>query len=63
MKAYKIKSLLYLGGFVAAAFVYHNMEQRQLFNQDTQASTVADLSTEDSPEDLKVAEIEAKNFN
>ncbi len=55
MKAYKIKSLIYLSIFIAAAAVYHHMEQNQMLQDTLSTSSVADLEVE------QTAELEAED--
>ncbi len=50
MKAYKIKSLIYLSIFVAAAAVYYQMEQNQMLQDTLSTSSVADLEVEQTAE-------------
>ena len=49
MKAYKIRSLIYLSCFVIAAFFYYNLEQREHFQNSILTSQTADLQPEDQP--------------
>lgn len=55
MKAYKIKSLIYLSIFVAAAAVYYHMEQNEMLQDTLFTSSVADLEV-DSPTELESEE-------
>ena len=53
MKAYKVRSLLYLSGFIIAAVFYYHFEQQENFQNTILSSQTADLQTEDhspSPE-------------
>ena len=50
MKAYKIKSLIYLSIFIAAAAVYYHMEQNQMLQDTLFTSSVADLEVEQPAE-------------
>lgn len=53
MKAYKIRSLIYLCCFITAAVVYYHMEQKENFQNSILVSQTADLQPEDqSPEDV-----------
>ncbi|MEO0573270.1 MAG: hypothetical protein AAF039_16300 [Bacteroidota bacterium] len=47
MKAYKIRSLIYLSCFIIAAVVYYHIEQEENFQNSVLASQTADLQTED----------------
>ena len=51
MKAYKIKSLLYLSCFIIAAVVYYHIEQNENFQNGLLTSQTADLQSEDRPSD------------
>ena len=51
MKAYKIRSLVYLTCFIIAAVVYYHMEE-ELLPQSIFTSQTADIQAEDSPEEL-----------
>ena len=55
MKAYKIKSLIYLSIFVAAAAVYYHMEQNEMLQDTLFTSSVADLEV-DPPTELESEE-------
>ena len=46
MKAYKIRSLIYLSLFIIAAVVYYHMEQQDNFQNSILVSQTADLQTE-----------------
>ncbi|OQD41845.1 hypothetical protein [Croceivirga radicis] len=58
MKAYKIKSLLYFAGFVAAAVMYYNLEQQDTFQEKITTSTVVETQAEDLPQ----AELDTETF-
>ncbi|MBT8188578.1 MAG: hypothetical protein HKP38_09105 [Croceitalea sp.] len=60
MKSYKIRSLIYLGCFIAAGVVYYNMEQRIEFHDQIISSKVADLKMEDSQQDKNLQEEKKK---
>ena len=49
MKTYKIRSLVYLGCFIASAIVYYNFEQQGTF----ETANVAENQFEDSLEEEK----------
>ena len=53
MKAYKIRSLIYFGCFVAAAVVYYNIEQNEVFQNSILSSQVADIEAEENQEEGK----------
>jgi len=48
MKAYKVRSLLYLSGFIIAAVVYYHIEQQQKFQNTILNFQSADLHPEDT---------------
>jgi len=58
MKTYKIKSLIYLGVFIAAAFVYYQVEQDAEFKNSLFTSQTADLDVEPSKLDDSEKELE-----
>lgn len=47
MKAYKVRSLIYLSCFIIAAVVYYHMEQNENFQSALLTSKTADLHPED----------------
>lgn len=51
MKAYKIKSLIYLSCFIIAAVVYYNFEQHEIFQNSILASQTAEMEAEDAPQE------------
>ncbi len=61
MKAYKIKSLIYLSVFVAAAIVYYHVEQNEIFENGVLNSQLADLEAEDQPEAEKETAVPGDN--
>ncbi len=48
MKTYKIRSLIYLGCFVASAIVYYNFEQERSFNGGNVTIEMADTQYGDT---------------
>ena len=58
MKAYKVKSLIYLGCFIVAAVVYYQIEQDQKFQNSFLASQTAQLEAQDQPEEEKKEEVD-----
>ncbi|BFP41789.1 hypothetical protein FGF1_26340 [Flavobacteriaceae bacterium GF1] len=58
MKAYKVKSLIYLGCFIVAAVVYYQIEQDQKFQNSILASQTAQLEAQDQPEEEKKEEVD-----
>ncbi len=46
MKAYKIRSLIYLSFFIIAAVVYYHIEQKENFQNTILISQTADLQTD-----------------
>ncbi|UOY05082.1 hypothetical protein L0P88_14095 [Muricauda sp. SCSIO 64092] len=58
MKAYKVKSLIYLGCFIVAAVVYYHIEQDQKFQNSFLASQTAQLEAQDQPEEEKKEEVD-----
>ncbi len=57
MKAYKIRSLVYLTCFIIAAVVYYHMEE-ELLPQSIFTSQTADIQAEDSPEEELISDNE-----
>lgn len=47
MKAYKIRSLIYLSCFIIAAVFYYDMEQKELFQNSILASQTSEIQPED----------------
>ena len=58
MKAYKVKSLIYLGCFTVAAVFYYQIEQDQKFQNSILASQTAQLEAQDQPEEEKKEEVD-----
>ena len=58
MKAYKIKSPLYLSGSIIAAVVYYQIEQEENFQQGLITSPTADLQAEDDISEQESEETE-----
>ena len=50
MKTYKIRSLIYLSVFIAAAAIYYHMEQNEMLQNTLLTSSVADLEAEQTSE-------------
>jgi len=48
MKTYKIRSLVYLGCFIACAVIYYNFEQQGAFNTPDSSASMAENQFEDS---------------
>jgi len=51
MKSYKIKSLIWLCCFIAAAVFYYNFEQQLTFENQITNSSVVDIEFEDTVEE------------
>jgi len=51
MKAYKIKSLIYLSCFVTAAVVYYDMEQKEKFQNLISSAPTTDIQSNELPTD------------
>ncbi|WP_350287863.1 hypothetical protein [uncultured Croceitalea sp.] len=62
MKAYKVKSLIYLSCFVAAAVYYYNTEQQDNFKDQLASATVAETEFQDASE-LETEETKEKLVN
>ena len=54
MKAYKIRSLIYLSCFIIAAVVYYHMEQDENFQNSFLSAQTADIEAEELPSDEEV---------
>ncbi|MEM8510029.1 MAG: hypothetical protein AAF717_19510 [Bacteroidota bacterium] len=50
MKAYKIRSLIYLSIFIAAAAVYYHIEQNEILQDTLFISSVTELEVEPAVE-------------
>jgi hypothetical protein len=57
MKAYKIKSLLYLSCFIIAAVVYYQIEQDENFQNSILSGRTADLEAEDHPSEENLEDV------
>lgn len=53
MKTYKIRSLVYLGCFIATAIIYYNFEQQGTLDTSDVSASVAENQFEDSLEEEK----------
>lgn len=53
MKTYKIRSLVYLGCFIASAIVYYNYEQQASVGTSDISASMAENQFEDSIEEEK----------
>lgn len=51
MKAYKIKSLIYLCGFLAAGYYYYDLQQQDRLQLELASEQVTDIELEDRLED------------
>ena len=56
MKAYKIRSLIYLTCFITAAVVYYHIEEKELLESSILTSQTADIQAEDSPEEELISD-------
>lgn len=54
MKAYKIRSLIYLSFFIIAAVVYYHIEQDETFLNEISSAQTADLEAEGHTSDEDV---------
>jgi len=54
MKAYKIRSLIYLSCFIIAAVVYYHIEQDENFENSFLSAQTADIESEELTSDEEV---------